>query len=143
MSDEPGYQFIDTNILVYAHDRSAGDKQVGADRLLRKLWQSRQGCISLQVMQEFYVTVTRKVPHPLSSARATEIITNLKAWQVHLPDVDDVLKAIILQEQHNISFWDAMILHSARQLGCKIVWSEDLNTGQHYQGVQVMNPFVT
>lgn len=143
MSDEPKYQFVDTNILVYAHDRSAGDKQVGAESLLRELWQSRQGCLSLQVMQEFYVTVTRKVPQPLSPERAAGIITDLKAWQVHLPDVDDVLKAIVLQEQYKISFWDAMILHSAKQLGCKTVWSEDLNTRQQYQGVQVMNPFVS
>lgn len=137
MSDEPRYQFVDTNILVYAHDHSAGDKQVRAETILRELWQSRQGCLSLQVMQEFYVTVTQKVPRPLSSSRAAGIIADLKAWHVHLPDADDVLEAIDLQDQYKISFWDAMILHSARQLGCEIVWSEDLNPGQQYQGVRV------
>lgn len=136
------YQFIDTNILVYAHDVSAGTKHEQAKTLLQSLWTSRMGCLSIQVLQEFFVTITRKVPKPLPALHASQIIADLSVWRVHSPTAEDVIQAIDLQTRYQTSFWDSMILLSARQLNCKTVWSEDLSAGQSYYSVQVRNPFV-
>lgn len=135
-------QFVDTNVLIYAHDASAGVKHERAVALLKALWETRTGCLSTQVLQEFYVNVTRKTATPLSPAVASQIIADLAEWEVHRPGVNDILEAIHLQSRHQVSFWGALILISAQQLGCKTVWSEDLNTGQDYGGAVVRNPFV-
>ena len=140
MSDSP-LQFVDTNVLIYAHDRSAGVKHDRARALLESLWQEQAGSLSIQVFQEFYVNVTRKVAHPLSPESAAQIIADLSVWHVHQPDTNDILEAIRLQTRLQLSFWDAMILTSARRLGCETVWSEDLSHGQVYEGVEVRNPF--
>lgn len=141
MSVTSSPQFVDTNVLIYAHDLSAGEKHTRAKALLRGLWRDRTGCLSIQVLQEFYVNVTRKVPHPLSPEAAAQIITDLSVWQVHTPNASDLLEAIQFHTRHQLSFWDAMILTSARRLGCVRLWSEDMNTGQEYEGVTVVNPF--
>ena len=137
----PDKAFFDTNILVYAHDQSAGRKHDRTRDLVRDLWASGEGCLSIQVLQEFFVTVTRKVANPLSSEIAVQIITDLSVWQVHCPGVDDVLAAIRLQDRYRVSFWDAMIIASAVALGCETIWSEDLNPGHVYDSVQVQSPF--
>jgi predicted nucleic acid-binding protein len=90
MSDNVTNQFVDTNVLVYAHDNSAGLKHEQTQNLLRSLWESGLGCLSIQVFQEFYVTVTRKVANPLAPEQASQIISNLSTWQVHSPTVDDI-----------------------------------------------------
>jgi predicted nucleic acid-binding protein len=141
MSEPNNLQFVDTNILIYAHDHSAGDKHTRARDLIRALWQSGQGCLSIQVLQEFYVTITQKVAKPLMPNVAVQIIADLSVWQVHRPGVEDVLDAIRLQGQYQISFWEAMIVASAIQLGCHTIWSEDLSTGQIYDTVTVQSPF--
>jgi predicted nucleic acid-binding protein len=141
MSEHRTLQFVDTNVLIYAHDVSAGQKRVRARELLREFWQSGEGCLSIQVLQEFYVNVTRKVARPLESHLAAQIIADLAVWTLHSPGVEDVLDAIRLQDRHSISFWDAMILTSAIQLGCQTIWSEDLNPGQIYGPVTVLSPF--
>jgi predicted nucleic acid-binding protein len=141
MSESSGLQFVDTNILIYAHDSSAGEKHIKAKDLIRGLWLSGNGCLSVQVLQEFYVNVTQKVAHPLSPGEAASAIANLSVWQIHRPGVEDVLDAIRLQERYQISFWDAMIVASAIQLGCERLWSEDLTAGQGYDTVAVANPF--
>lgn len=141
MSVQPGLQFVDTNVLVYAHDTSAGIKRDRAARLLEALWESRLGCLSIQVLQEFYVNITRKVAQPLESGAASQILADLSVWRVQTPEVRDILAAIELQHRYRLAFWDALILQSAARLGCEIVWSEDLNAGQIYGGVQVVNPF--
>lgn len=143
MKDNSGFQFVDTNILVYAHDRHHAEKQQQAQGLLKELWQTGLGCVSLQVLQEFYVIVTRKIREPLSPDSAAQIIKSLKMWQVHQPNVEDVLGAIALQKRYGTSFWDALILRSASQLECATIWSEDLNPGQVYESVQVQNPFAS
>ncbi len=143
MSGEAVYQFLDTNILVYAHDTSAGPKHVLAKSLLAELWSSRLGCLSVQVLQEFYVNATRKVARPLTSQEAAQIIVDLSVWRVHAPRADDVVGAIEISQSHGIAFWDAMVVRSASQLGCKLLWSEDLNPGQVYEGVRAVNPFQT
>jgi predicted nucleic acid-binding protein len=141
MSEPSSLQFVDTNILIYAHDRSAGDRHIRARDLLRELWHSGEGCLSVQVLQEFYVNVIQGVAKPLTSDVAAQIIGALSVWQVHRPGTEDILDAIRLQGRYQISFWDAMIVTSARQLGCQTIWSEDLNPGQVYDTVTVSSPF--
>ena len=141
MSDNATYQFVDTNVLVYAHDRSAGRKYTRAQHLLQELWESEAGCLSTQVLQAFYVTVTRKVAKPLPAEQASRIIDDLGAWRIHRPTVQDIRQAIAIQTRYIVSFWDAMIIRSAACLGCVTLWSEDLNARQLYERVRVANPF--
>jgi predicted nucleic acid-binding protein len=141
MNDEPSRQFVDSNILVYAYDVSQGEKHAQAKALLLSLWESGLGCASTQVLQEFYVNVTRKSQFPLSPDQAAQVIQDFSDWSVHRPGIKDVVSAIGLHQRHQISFWDAMILQSARQSGCGILWSEDLSDSQDYGGVKVVNPF--
>ncbi len=135
-------QFVDTNVLIYAHDRSAGVKQARAKALIQELWKNENGCLSIQVLQEFYYNVTKKIATPINRAEAAENIRLLSQWKVHSPRPQDVLNAIQIQEQYPLSFWDALIINSAARMGCEVVWSEDLNAGQTYGGVAVRNPFI-
>jgi predicted nucleic acid-binding protein len=135
-------QFVDTNVLVYAHDVTAGDKHSRARALVEELWETREGCLSVQVLQEFFVTTTRKIPKPLDVPAARRIIDDLAHWHMHAPAAGDVLGAIGIHQRTGASFWDAMILRSAKELGCQLLHSEDLNPGQQYEGVQVRNPFL-
>ncbi|MCO5188351.1 MAG: PIN domain-containing protein [Anaerolineae bacterium] len=141
MSVEAERQFVDTNILVYAHDAAAGEKHHKARQLLVDLWQSRRGCLSVQVLQEFYVTVTHKVAVPLSAEAAAAIIRDLSTWRVHTPAAEDVLAAIALQSRMQLSFWDAMILHSANTMRCAVIWTDDLSDGQCVDITMIRNPF--
>ncbi len=133
--------FVDTNVLLYSFDTSAGAKRDQALALVGNLWRVGNGCISVQVLQEFYVNATRKLSTTLEQATAERIIASLSRWEVHAPTAEDVLGAITLHARVQISFWDAMILTSASKLGCTVLYSEDLNAGQHVAGVQVVNPF--
>ncbi len=137
----PDRIFVDTNILVYAHDVSAGIKHATAKKLIQELWENKTGCLSIQVMQEFYVSVTQKVPNPMDYVNAIGIIRDLNYWKVHEPKIEDVLNAVDIQQRYQISFWDAMILQSALQLECSLLWSEDLNPGHVYESVKLINPF--
>jgi len=134
-------RFVDTNILLYAHDESAGDKHDRARALVEQLWESREGCLSVQVLQEFFVNVTRKIAKPLDAAMAKEIVADFSRWYLHVPGADDVLAAIGIHQRTGISFWDAMVIRSAAEIGCAVLYSEDLNAGQEYSGVRVENPF--
>jgi predicted nucleic acid-binding protein len=142
MSAAEPSQFVDSNILVYAFDHAAGRKSTLARRHVVDLWQRGTGCISIQVLQEFFVSVTAKISKPLSPRQASREIAYLSRWRVHRPWASDVLSAIDLQDRLRISFWDAMILQSAHSLGCEVLWTEDLSHGQTYAGVTVRNPFV-
>jgi predicted nucleic acid-binding protein len=142
MTGSPSLQFVDSNILVYAYDLAQGEKRERAKALLLSLWESELGCVSIQVLQEFFVNVTRKSETPLPAEQAAQVIQDFSDWTVHRPGVRDVLAAIELHLRHRISFWDAMIVQSARQSGCGLIWSEDLSAGQDYDGVKVVNPFV-
>jgi predicted nucleic acid-binding protein len=134
-------RFVDANVLVYAHDDSAGAKRDQARGLVEELWESREGCLSVQVLQEFFVTVTRKIAKPLDPEMAKEIIADLSHWHAHVPAADDVIGAIGIHQRTGISFWDAMIVRSAAEMGCAVLYSEDLNAGQEYSGVRAENPF--
>jgi len=140
MSAEASLEFVDTNVLIYAYDRSAGERHARAKALVGELWRSRRGCLSVQVLQEFSVVGARR----LIGAAPVDlrvILSDLALWHVHAPAAADVLSAVDLHERYQISFWDAMILQSAARLGCLVLWSEDLDAGQFYQGVRVLNPF--
>jgi len=141
MNDKLASQFVDSNILVYAYDLSQGEKHKQAKALLLSLWESGFGCVSIQVLQEFFVNVTRKSEFPLSPELAAQVIHDFSDWKVHRPGVKDIVSAIELHLRYRISFWDAMILQSARQSDCGIVWSEDLSDSEDYARVKVVNPF--
>ncbi len=141
MSAESPREFVDANVLVYAFDPSAGAKHAAAARLVERLWHQQTGHLSVQVLQEFFVTVTRKVSRPLPVDQAAERVREFTVWRVFAPTADDVLAAIALQRKTKISFWDAMILHAAAESGCAVCWTEDLRDGQVVRGVVVKNPF--
>jgi predicted nucleic acid-binding protein len=141
MSAETQREFVDANVLVYAFDSSAGRKQQAAEKLLERLWEGTTGCISVQVLQEFFVTVTRKVAKPLPLEDATARVREFATWKVYAPAANDVLAAIGLQTQTKIGFWDAMIVIAASESGCDVLWTEDLSDGQLLRGVRVRNPF--
>jgi predicted nucleic acid-binding protein len=136
-----GREFVDTNVLVYAFDTSAGLKQTAAVRLLERLWREGGGCLSVQVLQEFFVIATRKVARPLSIDEATERVREFARWRVFAPAGEDILDAIAIQKQMQIGFWDAMVVLAARESGCQVLWTEDLNNGQRFGGIRVRNPF--
>ena len=133
--------FVDTNILVYAHDLDAGRKYEVARSLLRDLWESQTGIISTQILQEFYVNVTRKISKPISPAQARGVLSAYAAWQVEIIRPADVLQASEVQERYRLSFWDAMIVVAAAKGRADVLVTEDLNPGQIIEGVQVSNPF--
>lgn len=134
--------FVDTNILVYVVDVSEGERHERAREVVYDLWNNGQGCVSIQVLQEFFVTVTRRKPHPMPPDEAARFVRFLSRWSVHVPDADDVLDAIRIHRRYGISFWDAMVITSAAKMGCRTVYSEDLNAGQWYGSVRVANPLV-
>lgn len=134
-------EFVDTNIVVYAHDSSAGSKNEIATGLVLRLAEEGSGRLSVQVLQEFYWTVTRKVPKPLTSRRALEIVEDLATWPVYEPGSVDVIRAAELGIRHRLSFWDAMIVTTAIESGAGILWSEDLSNGARYDSLIVRNPF--
>ena len=142
MSAESARAFVDTNVLVYAFDRSAEAKQAAAQRLLEELWERETGCLSVQVLQEFFVTITRKVPRPISIDAAADRIRELAVWKVFAPTAQDVLTAIALQKKTKLSFRDAMVIHAAAESGCDVLWTEDLSDGQMLRGMRIRNPFL-
>ena len=136
-------RFVDTNVLVYAHDRSAGVRHAQAKALVEGLWVARTGVVSTQVLQELYVTLRKKVSPALSPDIARAIVDDYRRWHVVVNDDRAVIEASELEERFLISFWDALIVHSALIAGAPVLYSEDLNSGQDYAGVRVLNPFAT
>lgn len=133
--------FVDTNVLVYAEDKDDERRHPIARDLVVDLWRSREGVISVQVLQEFFVTVTRKIARPLSLAKADEIVEEYLRWRV-VENTGALLTAAIgLAQRSSVSFWDAMIIQAAIDAGCDRLYSEDLNDGQRFGSVTVHNPF--
>ena len=133
--------FVDTNVLLYAYDTSAGDRHQRARELIARLGRQRTGALSIQVLQEFYVNAVHKIAAPLAPADARLRLRALGRWPTHSPMLADVVAATVISEDHQLSFWDAMILRSAAELGCDTLWSEDLNDRQVITGVRITNPF--
>lgn len=138
----PDRVFVDTNVLIYAHDLDAGRKQETAAKVLEYLWEEKNGAMSVQVFQEFYVNVTRKISVPLSPAIARSIIENYLSWHIDIPVPDSVLIASETAERFQLSFWDAMIVTSASNVKADRILTEDLNHNQVINGILVENPFL-
>jgi predicted nucleic acid-binding protein len=134
-------EFVDTNVLLYAHDLTAGAKREAAAALITRLVDEHQGMLSTQVLMEFFVSATRKLPQRLDEDVAVEIVEDFGTWPVFTPGVADILAATKLSRRYGIHFWDALIVQGAVSLGADVIWSEDLNAGQSYAGVPVRNPF--
>jgi predicted nucleic acid-binding protein len=133
--------FVDTNVLIYAEDRDAKAKHAVARDLLLELWNTRDGVVSVQVLQEFYVNVTKKLKRPLAPARALEIVEEYLTWTVVENTGRLLVAAVALQQKHKLSFWDSMVVQAAIQSGCDTLFSEDLNAGQRIGSVTIVNPF--
>jgi predicted nucleic acid-binding protein len=133
--------FVDTNILVYAHDIDAGAKHQIANAILRDLWSERTGVLSVHVLQEFYVNVTRKIPSPMSKDKARLVVSTYATWCGETTAAE-VAAAFRIENESQISFWDALIVSSAANCGATRILSEDLNAGQRIAGILIENPFV-
>ena len=131
--------FFDTNILVYTDDKSAPAKQRRAKQLYAEHRRARTGVVSLQVLQEYFVTVTRKLR--LDSAEARRKVELIAEFDVATAELADILAAIDLHRLHKISFWDALVLRMAKQAGCAVLFSEDMQSARAIGGVQIINPF--
>lgn len=133
--------FVDTNVLVYARDSSEIDKQPRALEWLRFLWRERRGTLSFQVLQEYYVTVTRKlVPGlPVSAARAD--VRSLLAWHPLAVDEEVLEAAWACTDRYGLSWWDSLVVAAAQVAGCSRLLTEDLQDGQRLDGLTVVNPF--
>ena len=135
-----GKTFVDTNVLIYAHDVDAGRKHVIARNVIRELWSERMGLLSTLVLQEFYVNVTRKIASPLSKLSARAVIHSYGSWCIETA-LADVSTALQVEDESQIGFWDALIIASATRGGAARLLSEDLNAGQTVLGVRIENPF--
>jgi predicted nucleic acid-binding protein len=134
--------FVDTNILVYAHDPLAGAKHDRARELMEQLWLAGEGAVSTQVLQELVVSLRRKVADPYTAEEMRALLMDLLGWHVVVNTPQSVLRALEIEERYRISFWDAMILQAAELAGAEVVYSEDLSAGQRYGDVRVVNPLV-
>ncbi len=137
-----GKHFVDTNILVYAHDQTAGLKHQRAQLLTQDLWNSMDGIVSTQVLQELYVNLRRRSKSPLPASEAERILLDYFEWEVVVNDRTSLIRAVELETRYQISFWDALMLQAAERSGAGTVYTEDLNHGQRYAGVKAVNPFL-
>lgn len=133
--------FLDTNIIIYAYDSSAGKKHEVAREILTGLWDSGLGVISTQVLQEFFINVTKKIPKPIDIDLAKGIIGDFLKWDVVVNDGESLLDAIDILVEYNYSFWDSMIIQAAVKGGAELLLTEDLEDGKVVKGVKIRNPY--
>ena len=137
MSDKA---FVDTNILLYAHDRSTGAKHERARTLLENLWNSGGGVLSTQVLQELCINLRRKSAYPLSIEQTRQLLQDYLTWDIVTNTAESVLEALAIEQRYNISFWDALIIQAAGSAGASVVYSEYLADGQTYGSLRVVSP---
>jgi predicted nucleic acid-binding protein len=137
-----GKTFVDTNVLIYAHDVDAPTKHDIAKAVLERLWYERTGVLSMQVLQEFYVNVTRKIPYPLSKELARHVVHTYAIWCAETTP-SEISTAFRIEDESGIGFWDALIFSSAAKSGAVRILSDDLNAGQRIAGILVENPFAS
>jgi len=135
----PARSFFDTNVLLYADDKAAPAKQSRALALLAEHRRAKTGVVSMQVLQEYFVTVTRKLR--VDAAIARRKVELLAEFDVAAPELSDILAAIDLHRLHSFSFWDALVVRTAKQSGCTVLFSEDMQDGREIDGVRIVNPF--
>ena len=135
-----GKTFVDTNVLIYAHDIDAKVKQQIAINVLRELWTNRTGALSVQVLQEFYVNATRKIARPISKQAARVVVSTYSIWCVETSPAE-VSTAFQIEDESKLGFWDALIVAAALKSHAYRILTEDLNAGQIIAGVRIENPF--
>jgi len=134
--------FVDTNILVYAHDRSAGIKHQRAQALVEQLWHSGEGVLSTQVLQELCVNLRKRVRAPLPAEAVRLLIQDYATWEVVSNTPESIIQALHIETRYKTSFWDALILQAAESAGASILYSEDLAATQRYGSIQIVNPLI-
>lgn len=137
-----GKVFIDTNIIIYAYDISSGTKHEIAKKILVNLWNSGLGVLSTQVLQEFFVNVTQKIPKVLNLDTAKDVVNDFLQWDAVINDGESILEAIEIHKKHKYSFWDSMIIVAAIRGKCSTLLTEDLSDGQTFKEVKIKNPFI-
>ncbi len=137
-----GKFFVDTNILIYAHDRSAGRKHDRARKLIEHLWTTGEGVLSTQVLQELCINLRRKVPHPLPLEEIRRLIEDYLSWEIVVNTPESILQAMAIEARYKTSFWDALVVQAAESAGAEILYSEDLAAGQTYGTIRVVNPLL-
>jgi predicted nucleic acid-binding protein len=141
MSGENVLSFVDTNVLVYAFDKNNSPKKRIAQQLMNELMQEDRLRVSTQVLQELFVTLTRKVSRCCSTEEARAVVEDLTAWPLMVVDYAAIRAAIGLADQAKLSFWDALVVIAAVRTGAAVLYTEDLNDGQEILGVRITNPF--
>ena len=141
MTGERALSFVDTNVLVYAFDKSSSPKKLVAQRLMNELMAEDRLRVSTQVLQELFVTLTRKVTQHCSSEEALAVLDDLTAWPLMVIDYTLIRAAVGLADQAKLSFWDALVVVAAAWSGATVLYTEDLNDGQEILGVRISNPF--
>ncbi|MFO8174802.1 MAG: PIN domain-containing protein [Longimicrobiales bacterium] len=134
--------FVDTNVLVYLRDSTEPDKQAAAAEWMAWLWETGRGRLSVQVLQEYYVTVTAKLDPGLPAADAREDVVALRSWRPLEAGLDLLEDAGSVQDRYGFSLWDALIVAAARRLGCGVLLTEDLQNGQELDGLVIRSPFI-
>ncbi len=133
--------FVDTNVLVYALDEDQGERHETASTLVTELWETEQGVLSTQVLQEFYVTLTRKLQKPMTRPRARAVVERYAAWPTHQVTSDDVLAASELEQRHSLAFWDALIVVAAQRMNATRLVTEEMQGDRAFGAVRIFNPF--
>jgi len=139
----PDKYFVDTNILIYAHDRVAGQKHLRARQLIERLWTSGEGVLSTQVIQELCINLRRKLAHPLPIAEVRALVQDYLSWEIVVNSPDAALQALEIKVRYKVSFWDALILQAAESAGAAVLYSEELAAGHKYGPVRVVDPLTT
>ena len=134
--------FVDTNVLVYVRDPSDPDKQRRAAEWLALLWEEGSGILSHQVLQEFYVTMTRKLDPPAPMGPVRDDVAALATWEPVATDLEIMESAWTVEDRYGLSWWDALIVAQALAAGCETLLTEDLQHGMELFGLRVVNPFV-
>jgi predicted nucleic acid-binding protein len=132
--------FVDMNILIYAHDRSAGRKHQRAQRLIGEIWDAGNGIFSTQVLPELCVSLRRKAAQPLPLEELHRLLQDYLSWELVVNTPEAATEALDLEARYRISFWDALILQAAETAGATVLYSEDLSAGQKFGSLRVVNP---
>ena len=133
--------FFDTNILVYAFDKSDKLKHNISSNLIKTAFENRNGCISTQVLQEFFVVTTQKIEKTLTINDARDIIKDFSVWTVIDTNLPVILQSIEVMKGHKLSFWDSLIICAAKVAGCSTIYTEDLSHKQVIENIKIINPY--
>jgi predicted nucleic acid-binding protein len=132
--------FVDTDILLYAHDSSAGVKRDRARQLLEHLWTTGEGVLSTQILQELCINLRRKVKPSLPVDEIRRVVQDYLSWEIVINTPESAIQALEIEARYKISYWDALVLQATESAGATILYSEDLAAGQKYGAVRVVNP---